>query len=215
MAKYYTPDLQKYEYQKAVIDKDILTPPGTPAAGDRYLINGTGTGAWSANSYDITTWDGAAWIFAVKREGMIVWAKDEDKYYFYNGTVWAVAEFHAKSHAITSATDHTSPATAGRMLKADANGLPIDATNTDTDVADAVTKKHANTLDHTQGTDTTLGAVSADINMNTKKLTALAVPSAAGDSIRATTVITEVALEGAINKAATYNATLECLEFNI
>lgn len=193
MAKYYTPDLQKYEWQKAVIDKDILTPPGSPAAGDRYLINGTGTGAWSSNSNDITTWDGAAWIFAVKREGMIVWVKDEDKYYTYNGTVWSAADFHSHSNKTT-----------------------LDSyTQTEANLSDAVSKKHANTLDHTQGSDTALGSMAADINMNTHKLTALSVPSAAGDSIRATTTITEAALEATINKAPAYNAGLECLEFNI
>jgi hypothetical protein len=44
------------------------------------------------------------------------------------------------------------------MLKADANGLPIDATNTDTQVSATVTASHS------QNTDTALGsgAVAAD-----------------------------------------------------
>mgnify|MGYP001573013473 CR=1 FL=1 len=62
----------------------------------------------------------------------------------------AVTKKHAQSHSIISTADHTSAATSGKMLKADANGLPINATNTDADVADAVTKKH------TQNTDTKL-----------------------------------------------------------
>jgi hypothetical protein len=53
------------------------------------------------------------------------------------------AQLHDRLHAITSTSDHSSSATSGRILKADANGLPVNATNTDTDVADAVTKKHA------------------------------------------------------------------------
>lgn len=63
-------------------------------------------------------------------------------------------------------------------------------TNTD----DAVTKRH------TQGTDTTLGAMSSDINMNSKQLTSLAVPDANGEAIRQTTKITEVNLEDAVDK---------------
>ena len=46
------------------------------------------------------------------------------------------------------------------MLKADANGLPINATNTDSDVADAVAKKHA------QNTDTGTSAANFAINGN-------------------------------------------------
>lgn len=50
-------------------------------------------------------------------------------------------------HAITDSAKHSSTATTGNMLKADANGLPVAVTNTDTDVADAVAKRHANTND--------------------------------------------------------------------
>ena len=50
---------------------------------------------------------------------------------------------HTRSHAITSTSDHTSTATSGQMLKADANGLPVDASNTDAAVAAAVTASHA------------------------------------------------------------------------
>jgi hypothetical protein len=78
-----------------------------------------------------------------------------------------VALAHAKQHAITSAPDHTSAATPGKMLKADANGLPVDATNTDAEVSDAVAKRH------TQGTDTTLGILTADVNFNRFKAIAM------------------------------------------
>jgi hypothetical protein len=60
----------------------------------------------------------------------------------------AVSASHTRSHSITSTDDHTSTATAGQMLKADANGLPVDATNTDAEVSGAVSASH------TQGTDT-------------------------------------------------------------
>ena len=120
----------------------------------------------------------------------------------------ATIDIHNKQHSIISTDDHTSTATPGKVLKADANGLPVDATNTDTDVADAVTKKH------TQGTDTTLGTMTADVAMGTHKLTGLSVPAANGDSIRATTKITEVNLEDAVDKkhaAPIYNANLKAI----
>jgi hypothetical protein len=49
-----------------------------------------------------------------------------------------VSTLHVRSHAITGTSDHTSSATPGKMLKADASGLPIQATNTDAQVAAAV-----------------------------------------------------------------------------
>ena len=50
---------------------------------------------------------------------------------------------HARQHSITSTSDHTSTATSGQMLQADANGLPVNATNTDAQVSAAVTASHA------------------------------------------------------------------------
>jgi len=53
--------------------------------------------------------------------------------------------------------------------------------------------------DHTQGTDTTLGAQIEDIDMNNHQITSLSVPSISGAAIRRTTKITEVALEAIID----------------
>jgi hypothetical protein len=55
-------------------------------------------------------------------------------------------------HDIAGAS-HTSTATPGQILQADAQGLPVDATNSDADVAAAVGASH------TQNTDTDLEAV--------------------------------------------------------
>ena len=55
----------------------------------------------------------------------------------------AVDKRHNQQHSIISTADHTSTATPGRLLKADDNGLPIDATNTDAEVSGAVTKANS------------------------------------------------------------------------
>ncbi len=55
----------------------------------------------------------------------------------------AISKKHSIQHSITSTSDHTSTATSGQILKADANGLPVDATNTDAQVDDAVSKAHS------------------------------------------------------------------------
>ena len=55
---------------------------------------------------------------------------------------------------------------------------------------------------HTQNTDTALGDQSANINMNTHQLEALSVPDAAGEAIRQTAKITEVALETLIDTSS-------------
>ena len=74
------------------------------------------------------------------------------------GNTLAAAEWNAAhsgtaapdSHGLSDNTKHSSALTNGKMVKSNANGLPADATNTDTDVASAVSLKH------TQGTDQAL-----------------------------------------------------------
>ena len=68
-----------------------------------------------------------------------------------------------ESHGIADATKHTSAATNGKMLKANANGLPVDASNTDADVDDAVTKKHTRQHAITSSSDHTSAATSGKI----------------------------------------------------
>ena len=81
------------------------------------------------------------------------------------GVSGAVSSSHNRSHNIISPFDHSSTATSGKMLKADANGLPVDATNTDAAVAGAVSASHArshaisSTSDHS---DVNLAGISND-----------------------------------------------------
>ena len=70
---------------------------------------------------------------------------------------------------------------------------------TEANLEDAINKKH------TQNTDTALAPLTADINANSHKITSLSAPVSAGDSVRATTIITESNLEDAVNKRHTQN----------
>lgn len=38
-------------------------PPGSPAAGDKYIIGTAPSGAWASNADDLTIYDGADWLF--------------------------------------------------------------------------------------------------------------------------------------------------------
>jgi len=78
---------------------------------------------------------------------------------------------HARQHGITTPADHTSGATSGKMLKADANGLPIDASNTDTQVAAAVSASHAIlTLGATNDPELSLSAQALTLNKKVRRI---------------------------------------------
>lgn len=90
----------RFAYHLSVKDRDLTTPPGSPASGDTYIPAATATGAWAGKEGQIAVWDGAAWVFGVPREGWIASIDDEDVVIRYNGTVWSTGiAFAETSHA--------------------------------------------------------------------------------------------------------------------
>ena len=75
-------------WQEPVEDKDLTAPPGSPVAGDRYIVGASATGDWSGHDYDIAEYNGSAWSFFTDVEGLACYVKDEDKLYTNNGTAW-------------------------------------------------------------------------------------------------------------------------------
>lgn len=77
------------EPQASVKDKDLLTPPASPTAGDRYIIaTGTSTGAWVGYNTQIAEWTGTAWQFYAPSTGWTCYVDDEQKMYSWNGSSW-------------------------------------------------------------------------------------------------------------------------------
>ena len=80
--------LNGLDWQQSVLDKDLATPPGSPANGERYLVAPSATGAWSGHSGQITEWNGTAWFFTTPNKGFTVHTEDEGVDYCFNGTNW-------------------------------------------------------------------------------------------------------------------------------
>lgn len=78
--------------QANVATKGTTTPPGAPAAGDRYLIPPSGaTGAWAGQGNKIAVWDSvnSAWVFIAPLGGWRIWVSDEALVYLYqSSTGW-------------------------------------------------------------------------------------------------------------------------------
>jgi hypothetical protein len=72
----------------AVEDKDLTSPPGSPADGARYIPKATATGAWSGKEGYVAHYVDGAWEFYPPREGFIAYMRDEDLAYFYNSSAW-------------------------------------------------------------------------------------------------------------------------------
>jgi hypothetical protein len=65
--------------QLSVLDRDLTAPPGSPTAGDRYIVGASATGAWSGKDGQIARWNGTAWEFYAPKKNWLCVVDDEDK----------------------------------------------------------------------------------------------------------------------------------------
>ena len=76
--------------QLSVLDRDLAVPPGSPAAGDRYLVASGATGGWAGADGKIAAWQDGLWLFYVPRPGWRVWVGDEHLLVVWTGAAWVI-----------------------------------------------------------------------------------------------------------------------------
>ena len=108
MTNYNVPVLRDFSWQVPVEDKDLTTPPGGESKGDRYIVKADG-GDWSGHTTHIAMAnqdnpsEAAHWIFATPEEGWVVWVKDEDTLYYFDGSSWSsTVDFSSVNAALSS-----------------------------------------------------------------------------------------------------------------
>jgi len=77
--------------QISVADRDLATPPGSPAEGVRYIVAASPTGAWTGHAGEIAAWQDAAWAFYAPAEGWTAWVADENALLAFDGAAWVTA----------------------------------------------------------------------------------------------------------------------------
>lgn len=97
----------------AVVDKDLATPPGSPANEALYIVAGSPTGAWSGKAGQLAYWltSTGVWQFIVPRAGFAVRMLDEldasslPKLYTYTGSAWSRDTNEGLTNPMTTAGD--------------------------------------------------------------------------------------------------------------
>src|SRR5882672_637485 len=77
--------------QLAVLDRDLATPPGSPADGQRWIVAASPTGAWAGHAKHVAAWQDGAWHFYVPRVGWFAYVVDEGWLAAWNGSAWVDA----------------------------------------------------------------------------------------------------------------------------
>lgn len=80
----------RFAYHLSVKDRDLATPPGSPAAGDTYIVAASPTGAWAGQAGKVAIWSGSAWVFGKPRIGWVAYIEDEEKLSAYKAAGWSV-----------------------------------------------------------------------------------------------------------------------------
>lgn len=75
-----------------MLDRNLATPPGSPAEGARYIVASGATGAWSGWAGDIALWSDGAWVRLPARTGWVVWVQDESRVVVRIGSVWTLLD---------------------------------------------------------------------------------------------------------------------------
>lgn len=76
--------------QLSVLDT-LVPPPGSPAAGDRYIVGPSATGAWATHDGEVAVWNeigSSAWVFFVPKVGWRTWHVADDEWKRYDGADW-------------------------------------------------------------------------------------------------------------------------------
>jgi hypothetical protein len=108
--------------QAVVVDKDLATPPGSPANGALYIVAAGATGAWTGQSGNLAFWltSVAAWTFITPANGWRVWVNDESLNYSRVGGAWVLS-------SIGDVVGPASTTTGNIPLYADGTGKLLNA----------------------------------------------------------------------------------------
>ena len=79
----------RFAYHLSVKGRNLATPPGSPAAGDTYIVAASPTGAWAGKEGQVAVWSGSAWVFGVPRTGWVAYIEDEEVLSAFKGSSWS------------------------------------------------------------------------------------------------------------------------------
>ncbi|MEM8986474.1 MAG: DUF2793 domain-containing protein [Pseudomonadota bacterium] len=77
----------------AVLSRNDVDPPSSPANGDRYLVGASATGAWAGRDGAIAAYQDGAWAFFTPQAGWRAYVVDENIAVLYTGAAWTIEPY--------------------------------------------------------------------------------------------------------------------------
>lgn len=99
--------------QCVVADRDLATPPGSPANGDAYIVAASPTGAWVGHTGHIARWSSTVtlWEFYTPLPGWRAHVTDEAMNLTYSGGVWLATVIRSDTDVALAANSDARVAT--------------------------------------------------------------------------------------------------------
>lgn len=116
-------NLQKLDtvVQLNFLSATTIAQPGSPTAGDVYLVPVSATGAsWSGKDKKVALWTGAAWTYYTPKHGWLGWVRDTNKLLVFHATDWV--EFLQGSSAVTLSRADVAVTTTSLAAAAEGSG---------------------------------------------------------------------------------------------
>lgn len=83
----------RFGFHLSVKDRDLATPPASPAAGDTYIVPAGATDAWAGLEGRVVVWvpgtPAGAWADAKPRLGWVAYVEDEEVLTAYKAAGWS------------------------------------------------------------------------------------------------------------------------------
>ena len=73
----------------SVKDRDLTTPPSSPANGDRYIVPTAATGVWASKTNQIAVRIGGVWEYHTPTVGWLCYIEDEAKLAAFKPAGWS------------------------------------------------------------------------------------------------------------------------------
>ena len=106
--------------QLTVQDRDLNTPPASPAEGDAWIVAASATGEWAGHDGEIAAFRNGGWVFHAPQEGFRAWVADEDILLIHDGTAWQPFTSGAQTFLELADTPADFAGQAGRMVRVNA-----------------------------------------------------------------------------------------------
>ena len=74
--------------QPAVESRTLTAPPGTPLAGETYLVPTSATGAWAGHADEIASFQSGAWLFLDPAPGWQLYCKADQTMLVFDAGAW-------------------------------------------------------------------------------------------------------------------------------